>query len=206
MLPLYEACESLGVRPKTFRQLLSEFGDLIEGPRPRAGGGQEIPSASVELLRRALELRSKGRSTAEIRAVLAEASAPSATAATAEAVAGAPVGEAQTGATAAEATGEAALAATVAAPAAPPVRLDSREGAPVRAPGEGGAEADWAEKIARLEAELARSEERRIEDRDRILTALARAQQEIQHLRFELAAGGSRKDRRKRGFWSRLFG
>jgi DNA-binding transcriptional MerR regulator len=59
------------------------------------------------------------------------------------------------------------------------------------------------ERLERLQAELAVSERRRVEDRDRLLTALMRTQQEIQHLRYELA--GRRRERR-RGFWARLFG
>jgi hypothetical protein len=59
------------------------------------------------------------------------------------------------------------------------------------------------DRLEQLQAELAQSERRRVEDRDRLLLALMRTQQEIQHLRFELA--GTRRSRRK-GFWARLFG
>ncbi|MGE5560294.1 MAG: hypothetical protein ACM3XN_04460 [Chloroflexota bacterium] len=62
--------------------------------------------------------------------------------------------------------------------------------------------------LARLEEltrELRLSEERRREDRDRVLMAMVRAQQEIEHLRYELAATASRRDRKKKGFWARLF-
>jgi DNA-binding transcriptional MerR regulator len=61
-------------------------------------------------------------------------------------------------------------------------------------------------ELARLHDELRRTEERRAEDRDRLLTALMRTHQELQHLRYELAAARSRKERRRRGLWGRLFG
>jgi len=67
-------------------------------------------------------------------------------------------------------------------------------------------EALLLEKLDLLSRELKRSENQRIEDRDRLLTALMRTQQEIQHLRYELSRQASRKDRKRKGLWSRLFG
>jgi DNA-binding transcriptional MerR regulator len=73
----------------------------------------------------------------------------------------------------------------------------------------GGTQGDPLQRLLaqldRLHAELQRSEARRVEDRDRLMMALVRTQQEIQHLRYELSAARSRKERR-RGFWARLFG
>jgi DNA-binding transcriptional MerR regulator len=70
--------------------------------------------------------------------------------------------------------------------------------------GEGPAGADvLLDRLEQLQAELAQSERRRVEDRDRLLLALMRTQQEIQHLRVEMA--GPRRSRRK-GLWQRLFG
>ncbi len=60
-------------------------------------------------------------------------------------------------------------------------------------------------ELGRLHDELRRNEERRAEDRDRLLTAMMRNSQELQQLRYELAVARSRKERRK-GFWGRLFG
>ena len=60
-------------------------------------------------------------------------------------------------------------------------------------------------ELGRLHQELQRSEARRAEDRDRLLTTLMRTNQELQQLRYEMAAAKSRKERRK-GFWARLFG
>lgn len=62
-----------------------------------------------------------------------------------------------------------------------------------------------AAKLDELARELRLSEERRREDRDRVLLAIIRAQQEIEHLRYELAAAASRKDKKKKGFWARLL-
>jgi len=59
------------------------------------------------------------------------------------------------------------------------------------------------EKLAR---ELAQTEKRRAEDRDRLLTALMRTHQEVRQLRNELAAQSSRRSRKKESFLSRLFG
>lgn len=62
--------------------------------------------------------------------------------------------------------------------------------------------------LARLEEfarELRLSEERRREDRDRVLLAVIRAQQELEHLRYEIAATTNRRDKKKKGFWARLF-
>ncbi|MBX5475896.1 MAG: hypothetical protein IRZ18_02065 [Clostridia bacterium] len=64
-------------------------------------------------------------------------------------------------------------------------------------------DASLHERLEQLAQALLRSEERRVSDHDRLMMALIRTQQEIQHLRYELAAARSRKERRK-GFWARL--
>ncbi len=75
------------------------------------------------------------------------------------------------------------------------------------APGQAAAEPEPArDPLVALRQELARAEARQAEDRDRILTALIRTQQEIAHLRQEFAASKSRQERKKRGFFARLFG
>lgn len=61
------------------------------------------------------------------------------------------------------------------------------------------------EQVARLEEAISRQDERQAEDRDRLLTALMRTNQELQSLRYDLAAGRARRERRK-GLWGRLFG
>ncbi|MGB9867215.1 MAG: hypothetical protein ACPLPR_04830 [Bacillota bacterium] len=65
------------------------------------------------------------------------------------------------------------------------------------------------EVVARLEEikrQLKESEQKRIEERDRLLTALVRTNQEIQQLRYQLMKPMSRKARRKRSFLARLLG
>jgi len=62
----------------------------------------------------------------------------------------------------------------------------------------------WAAHLGRLVSDLQRSESRRVEDRDRFVTALMRTRQEIQHLRYELAAAIPRRQRRRGSFLSWL--
>ena len=62
-----------------------------------------------------------------------------------------------------------------------------------------------ATELARLHRTLADSVERERRDRDRMLTALMRTQQEVSHLRQELGTYRSRKER-KRGFMGWLRG
>lgn len=51
--------------------------------------------------------------------------------------------------------------------------------------------------ISRLNELLAETERKRVEDRDRLLTALMRTQQEIQQLRHELSSRQVRKEKRR---------
>jgi len=62
------------------------------------------------------------------------------------------------------------------------------------------------QKIEGLQAELAKSEEKRLEDRDKTLTTLARTQQDLQRVKGEVAAASSRRERRHKSLWQRLFG
>lgn len=60
------------------------------------------------------------------------------------------------------------------------------------------------QRLDEIAQRLSESEERRTEDRDRLLMALVRTQQEIGHLRGELASVTPRRARRE--WWARLFG
>ena len=60
------------------------------------------------------------------------------------------------------------------------------------------------QRLESLQQELRRAEERRAEDRDRLLTALVRTNQEMQQLRFELARRPRRQ--RRKGWLGQLFG
>ncbi len=62
-----------------------------------------------------------------------------------------------------------------------------------------------ASEIGRLRDVILQNAERERQDRDRVLMALVRTQQEVSHLRSELGTLRSRKDR-KRGVISRLLG
>lgn len=65
------------------------------------------------------------------------------------------------------------------------------------------------EVVARLEEikrQLKESDQKRVEERDRLLTALMRTNQEIQQLRYQLLKPMSRKARRRRSFLARLLG
>lgn len=61
------------------------------------------------------------------------------------------------------------------------------------------------ERLEVITAELERSERHRLEDRDRLLTAMMRTQQELTHLRYEMSSLSSRRDRR-RTLWARVLG
>lgn len=171
-----EACERLGIAPKVFRQLITDFGDLIEPLRPSTDGlGQEISEGALGLLRQAWEGRNQGQSVQEIRGLITERPYP----------ASFPAREVAAGV-----EGSASSAVCEVGDSKP----------------ENGLYESLVKRIEELTEDLAKSEEHRAEDRDRMLTALMRTQQEIQHLRFELVTQQSRKERKNKGFWTRLFG
>ncbi len=60
--------------------------------------------------------------------------------------------------------------------------------------------------LRELSDELKQAEERWGEERERILTALIRVQQELQSLRYELASHTSRRERKRKSFWASLLG
>lgn len=62
------------------------------------------------------------------------------------------------------------------------------------------ARANLATHLGQLVSDLQRSEIRRTEERDRFVTALMRTRQEIQHLRYELAAAIPRRQRKRGSF------
>ncbi|HHV78217.1 MAG TPA: hypothetical protein GXX40_01145 [Firmicutes bacterium] len=61
-------------------------------------------------------------------------------------------------------------------------------------------------KLEEIKRHLKESDEKRTEERDRLLTALVRTNQELQQLRYQLMKPLSRKARRKKSFFARLFG
>ncbi len=69
-----------------------------------------------------------------------------------------------------------------------------------------GAMREIADHLEHLAVGIGRQEERRLEERDRILTTLLRTQQEIQQLRRELAVAIPRRARHRKSLWARIFG
>lgn len=61
------------------------------------------------------------------------------------------------------------------------------------------------ERLEEIAQRLASNESRREHDHDRLVTSLMRTQQELNHLRYEVAASVPRKERHV-GFVSRVFG
>lgn len=226
-MSLGEACERLRIPPRTFRQLMADFGDLLEKPRPSADGKlQELSVDAVDTLQEILELRNRGVSVDAIRARLE--AGPESLADVSDnpiAVTEATGGEAEVAATA-EAPrrpGPEAAIDTPVSPAASPPEPDTAEtpdATPMPAAGRPAVAQPAADvpdaallaqqqellgKLDELTAALSQSEKKRVDDRDRLLTALMRTQVEIQQLRYALAATASRRDRKQQSWVARWF-
>lgn len=63
---------------------------------------------------------------------------------------------------------------------------------------------ELAAQFKLLTGQLAKLQEQRREDREKLMLALMRLQQELQQLRFEMVRQQSRKERKK-GLWARLW-
>ncbi|MEW6082050.1 MAG: hypothetical protein AB1576_09815 [Bacillota bacterium] len=161
---LGEACERLGLGPKTFRNMVDEYREVLG---LSAEEDQGLPEERVETLERIVEWRSSGLGPEEIGRLLEE-TMPS---------------------------------------QAPPRSSQTSERLLARVPSHRERalmEQSLPERLERLVKAIGQSESKRLEDRDLMLTAMMRIQQEVRMLRYELR-GGTRRERR-RGFWSRLFG
>jgi hypothetical protein len=64
------------------------------------------------------------------------------------------------------------------------------------------------ERLEAIASTINHNEHRRAAEHDRVVTALMRTQQELSHLRYELAAATPRRDRRRSlwRFWERMPG
>lgn len=219
-MSLGEACERLRIPPRTFRQLMADFGDLLEAPRPSADGRlQELSVETVDQLHDILQLRSRGVPVEAIRARLAvgplgtEADwlgTVNEVAATADAATAEPPPEPQPEPATVQMSGEIAPPAMSPPVAAPPSAAQSNNAPAVEVPAAIEAavldrHADLLNKLERLTHELSQSEQRRVDDRDRLLTVLMRTQVEIQQLRHEMAAQASRRDRKQPSWVARWF-
>ncbi|MFO7942509.1 MAG: MerR family transcriptional regulator [Bacillota bacterium] len=83
----------------------------------------------------------------------------------------------------------------------PDDQSDNREGENLGENSEGEVTNDFL--LREIREGFHRLEERRLEDRDKLMLALIKTQKEIQQLRYQLAAGEGRS---RRGFFARLFG
>ncbi|MHB9057856.1 MAG: hypothetical protein ACYC53_03490 [Bacillota bacterium] len=173
-----EACVLLNLTPRVFRSLLADF----EAELAAAQAGVDVPPkhltvSAYERLQEVLELRNNGRSDDEIRTKLQQSAELASV----------------------EAAGAGARGAVIAFATPTPVS----EVPAVY-------DADLSDltgllgRVSDLVRQLEEMEERQREDRDRLLNALLRTQQEVQALRYEVTSQKSRRERKK-GFWARLW-
>lgn len=221
-MSLGEACERLRIPPRTFRQLMADFGDLLEAPRPSSDGKlQELSVGTVDTLQHIMELRNRGVSVEAIRSEL-QAGSPASADGTEQraAVAEAAGAGAEVAATAAASPTPNELAEAGPQPGDETLQSGSDRSAADKAavqptaaqPSVTGPDAallaqqqELLGKLEELTTALSQSEKKRIDDRDRLLTALMRTQVEIQQLRHALAATASRRDRKQQSWVARWF-
>jgi len=233
---LQEICVLLNLLPNTFRQIAREYPDLVEVHKQVRKGRTLVglPAAEFEVFRRIVQMRAGGASPEEIReaAAVARACAPEVAVPEPASEAGpgpdgggrperqptplpgdtGPVAEGAAGEAEAAAAGEPARPGTeglpeeVTEPSEPQGLGVSRRGGGAGGAESGDLERELAAEIASLKAQLAAMEERRREERDRLISALMRTQHELQSLRYEVGVSLSRRERKKRrGFWAWLF-
>ncbi len=188
-----EVCDDLGITPAQLRDILTTFGDVVgaalcegagDAPEEEEAGGEPPWKALLE---------------EDWRPGVEDLDVPP----------GEPSGEPAAG----QEGGARDLPANSVALIARIVKLRA-EGATddqIRAAISGGEDPAGAagrlgSALERLARELEQTEKRRAEDRDRLLTALMRTHQEVRQLRNELAAQTSRKSRKRKSLFSKLFG
>ncbi|MDQ7792798.1 MAG: hypothetical protein RDU89_00095 [bacterium] len=158
---LQEICVLLNIAPKTFRQLLREYGEFLEWELPdTAEPPRGLPGEVFDRLRTIVTLRAKGDSDESIRRALTVAS------------------------TGTEAPGV-------------PLRVAEEKDV---------ANSVVVALLREIGEDVKRVEDRWQEEREKILTALIRVQQELQTLRYELSTQSSRRSRKRKAFWASLFG
>lgn len=205
---LSKVCEDLGVTPAHLREILARFGDVIGLTAEQSGAGRDDGSPSwTELLEEGWRPGAKSESPWQ------------------EGDGAYPEGGAAEGPTGQGDPGEGDDPTAPAGLEAVALPTDSVAGIAtiLKMRAEGATDAEIREALLleaqtgstpdrvemtlqKLARELARTEKRRAEDRDRLLTALMRTHQEVRQLRNELAAQSTRKARKNRTFLSRLFG
>lgn len=77
--------------------------------------------------------------------------------------------------------------------------------APEQPPGARAVATELRERLDSIAHSLSHNEARRLAEHDRVVTALMRTQQELSHLRYELASATPRRERRRLSwrFWQR---
>lgn len=180
-----EACRILDLAPEALDRAVVDFGDQLRVSTQ--DGAPRIPAASLGALSAVVRWRAEGVAGDVIRArtALLLRSRPLAALMRDDG----PVPAVQ-----AEREAAAALEVGSPAPAGHPRPLG--DGPDVGT--------ELLAQVGRLHDTLARTGERWAEDRDRLLTALMRTQQELQSLRVEVAPHARRN--RRRGLWSKLWG
>jgi len=170
-----EACVLLNLTPRVFRSLLADFEEQIMAVQ----AGADVPAkhltvAAYERLQQILEMRNNGKSDEEIKAALESL----------------PFSAAET---AAARSAVIAFSTPTPVPEVPAVYDPDLNDL-----------AGLLEKVTELVRRFEEVEERQREERDRLLNALLRTQQEVQTLRYELTTRKSRRERKK-SFWARLW-
>lgn len=228
---LQEICVLLNLLPNTFRQIAREFPDLVQVQEEVRKGRTVLglPQPDFEVLRAIVEMRGSGLSGDEIREALrrgvpseAEAGRPDAVPGrSAEPPAGAPRAAQAPGSgptSADDADGRDVVGGLSAEDGGDEERARSGGGRPgdldetavaaddVHTANRLAVEKALAAEIAALKGELLKMDQRRREERDKLLTALMRTQRELRSLRYEVGLTLSRRERKKRrGFWAWLF-
>lgn len=209
---LQEICVLLNLLPNTFRQIVREFPDLVELEQEVRKGHAVLglSRSRFETFRAIVELRGRGHSPEEIRRQVGEMTLNAAASQTLDnpgepdfdiiwdpgderegirVAAGIAEGG---GSKALSGLDEAVIQATAALDVASANRLAT--------------ERQLAAEIAALKDELLKMDQRRRDERDKLLTTLMRTQHELQSLRYEVGVSLSRRGRKKRrGFWGWLF-
>jgi len=228
---LQEICVLLNLLPNSFRQIAREFPDLVQVQEEVRKGRTVLglPQRDFEVLRAIVQMRGRGLSGDEIREALRRGIPLEAETERSDAGQERP-GEATAEgprAAAAPASGPASLDDAVGRSL---VGDAFQEGGGSEEPAHGGngrvgdldetavaaddvhtanrlaVERALAAEIAALKGELLKMDQRRREERDKLLTALMRTQRELRTLRYEVGLTLSRRERKKRrGFWAWLF-
>lgn len=218
---LQEICVLLNLLPNTFRQIVREFPDLIELEEEVRKGHAVLglTRGRFEVFRAIVELRGQGHSPEEIRgrvAAMVEANAAGFAEDGMAAPAGEPGGDGDSPPPdfeiiwdpGDEREGPLAVPEERAGSESPlgDPSVEAAATVDVASANRLATEKQLAAEIAALKDELLKMDQRRRDERDKLLTTLMRTQHELQSLRYEVGLSLTRRGRkRRRGFWNWLF-